>query len=450
MQANPELLKSVTQFIRNDKMKASLGESLGHLNIRVDVGRMQDLFLSYCSRQPRLLECSKQTLFDALKFITQCGLEPILGQVYLVPFRNNKSGETDCQVIIGYKGLVVLAIRSGMVSHVEARVVYECDCRSPGAFDLDLGDTPRLIHKPNWRERIPNSEMVGAYCIVTLTNGHKITDFMNKAEIEAIKNRSRAKDDGPWITDPSEMWKKTVTKRTLKYTPVSIEDLNVKEFDGMEGQVPADASVALPLASLMPALPAPQIQSVNIPPRQEMQLQPVSEPAQAPEAQQVEQVEQVQQAPAPATETQERPKGTNGLKDELKKRRGRPKKADSEAPVQASEAATEPVQTAAPAAPAAVPAAPAAVPAAPAAVPAAPAKADPVDLLLKDVTNLPAEELRIRTVTIIQIARQRVPDKIDEVLRDNLIESEDELKTIGRLALRNVLLAFGEALKGGT
>lgn len=184
MQANPELLKAVTKFIDNDQMKASLSKAVGNLNIRIDVGRLCNLFLSYCMRQPRLLECSKQTLFDALMFITQCGLEPILGQVYLVPFRNNKSGETDCQVILGYKGLVVLAIRSGMVSHIESRIVYECDCRAPGVFDLELGDAPRLTHKPNWRDRVPNSEMVGAYCIVTLSNGQKITDFMNRAEVE--------------------------------------------------------------------------------------------------------------------------------------------------------------------------------------------------------------------------------------------------------------------------
>lgn len=465
MQANPELLKAVTQFIDNDKMKASLSKAVGNLNIRIDVGRLCNLFLSYCMRQPRLLECSKQTLFDALTFITQCGLEPILGQVYLVPFRNNKSGETDCQVIIGYKGLIVLAMRSGVVSNVEARVVYECDCRAPGVFDLDLGDTPRLTHKPNWRDRVPNSEMVGAYCIVTLTSGHKVTDFMNKAEIEAIKNRSRAKDDGPWVTDPGEMWKKTVAKRTLKYTPISIEDLNVKEFDG-DGQVMVDASSVLPFSPPMPAqrhapaLAAPQIQGTVIPSRQETQAQEIEQVQQVDSGVAQQAPEQAQeQAPVQpqATETQERPKGTSGLKNELK-RRGRPRKADGTAPADPAAAPSEATPAAAPAeqaAPVATPtAAPTAPVAAPSAAPAAPVAtpavaADPVDSLLANVTNLPAEELRLRTVTIIEIARQRIPDKIGEVLRDNLIESEEELKTIGRLALRNVLLAFGEAVKAG-
>ena len=462
MQANPELLKAVTQFIDNDRMKASLSKAVGNMNIRIDVGRLCNLFLSYCMRQPRLLECSKQTLFDALTFITQCGLEPILGQVYLVPFRNTKSSETDCQVIIGYKGLVVLALRSGAVSHVEARVVYECDCRAPGIFELDLGDTPRLLHKPNWRDRVPNSEMVGAYCIVTLNNGHKITDFMNKAEIEAIKNRSRAKDEGPWVTDPSEMWKKTVTKRTLKYTPISIEDLNVKEYEG-DGQI-VDAQVSqLPFTPPMPALQAPAIQTITMP------VEPVQQHAEV-QQEPAAQEEPVQQQAAQPIQTQERPKGTDGLKDELKKRRGRPKKDEggaapaeqAAAPVQAAPAAPAapaaapaPAQPApaAPAAPAApvAPAAPAApvAPAAPAAAPAPAAPVDPVDSLLAGATNLPADELRLRVVTIIQIAKQRIPDKINEVLHDNLIESEDELKTIGRLALRNVLLAFGEAIKAG-
>ncbi len=465
MQANPELLKGVTQFIDNDKMKASLSKAVGNLNIRVDVGRLCNLFLSYCMRQPRLLECSKQTLFDALMFITQCGLEPILGQVYLVPFRNNKTGETDCQVIIGYKGLVVLAMRSGMVSHVEARIVYECDCRAPGTFDLDLGDTVRLVHKPNWRERVPNSDMIGAYCIATLNNGHKIIDFMNRAEIEAIRNRSRAKDDGPWVTDTGEMWKKTVAKRALKYTPASIEDLNVKEFDVDQT---TDASLAsIPFApQQVAALPAPAIQTITIP-TEPTQQQAVAQPVQQPEQQQASPT-QVQ-----ATQTEERPKGTNGLKDEIRKRRGRPKK-DGEATPAATEPATQqtaaaqpeqatapaqaaPVAQAAPATQQVTPQASAPAQAAPQAAPVAPpanaeapaTSADPVDSLLKDVKDLPADELRIRVFSIIQIARQRIPNKIAEVLHDNLIDSEEELKTIGRLALRNILLAFGEAVKSG-
>ena len=66
------------------------------------------------------------------------------GEAYLIPFKNNKKGGVyECQFIVGYKGLMLLARRSGEVANIDALTVYEND-----EFDLSYGFDPALIHKP--------------------------------------------------------------------------------------------------------------------------------------------------------------------------------------------------------------------------------------------------------------------------------------------------------------
>ena len=46
---------------------------------------------------------------------------------------------------------------------------------------------------------------------------------MTVDEVESIRNRSKAKDRGPWVTDYEAMALKTVIRRAAKYLPLSTE-----------------------------------------------------------------------------------------------------------------------------------------------------------------------------------------------------------------------------------
>ena len=56
-----------------------------------------------CVRQnPKLAECSVPSLLGSLMTVAQLGLEPgVLGQCYLIPFKNTKLGTTECQLQLG-------------------------------------------------------------------------------------------------------------------------------------------------------------------------------------------------------------------------------------------------------------------------------------------------------------------------------------------------------------
>ncbi len=173
-------------------------------------------------KQPLLQKCSMDSIFIALLQCAELGLEPsgTLGSAYLVPY-----GQT-CQLIIGYRGLIDLARRSGSLRQIEARVVHEKD-----AFKVSFGLDPKLEHTPYLDGDPGKARLV--YCVAQLADGAKHVEVMTVDEVRRIENRSRGKG-GPWSTDWEEMAKKTVARRACKWLPMSA-DL-AKAFD-IEGEV---------------------------------------------------------------------------------------------------------------------------------------------------------------------------------------------------------------------
>jgi recombination protein RecT len=158
---------------------------------------------------PKILQCHPGTVVNALLFFAQLDLEPAsaLGHGWLVPY-----GKV-CQPIVGYRGFIELALRVPMYVGVEAHVVREGD-----AFDWQQGTEPRIVHRPNFGGR---GEVCGAYAIVTRADGGKQSDVVDREEIDAVRARSKASDDGPWKTDFAEMAKKTAVRRLAKYLRLS-------------------------------------------------------------------------------------------------------------------------------------------------------------------------------------------------------------------------------------
>jgi recombination protein RecT len=180
--------------------------------------RLLRFAMTSIQKTPKLLECTPQSLLACVMTCAQLGLEPdqFLGQAYLVPFRDNRKGITICTLIPGYRGYIALARRSGEMQTVGAQVVYEND-----EFDMQYGIEDKLMHKPNLNG--DRGQAIGAYCVFKYKDGGYSFDFLPTSEIEKIRKRSKAADDGPWVTDWGEMAKKTVIKRHAKLAPLSVE-----------------------------------------------------------------------------------------------------------------------------------------------------------------------------------------------------------------------------------
>jgi len=173
---------------------------------------------------PALLECEIPSLVGAIGQCAQMGLEPntVLGHAYLVPFNTKrKRGNVEewvksVQVIIGYKGLIDLARRSGQIVSISAHEVCERD-----HFELVYGLDEKLNHTPAMGDR---GDIIGFYSVAKLKDGGNAFEFMSLHQIQEIMAATQSKGKyGPWKDHFVEMGRKTVIRRLAKYLPLSIE-----------------------------------------------------------------------------------------------------------------------------------------------------------------------------------------------------------------------------------
>lgn len=188
------------------------------------VDRLTRTALTVIRTTPKLLQCSTESLCAAVMQAAQLGLEPgLLGHCYFVPFWNSKRKSYEVTFIIGYRGLVELARRSGNIKTIQAALVYEND-----QFDYEYGIEPLLRHVPKFGDR---GELVGAYAYAIAKDGGIQFEVMTLDEIESIRQRSKAKDAGPWVSDFGEMAKKTVVRRLSKMLTLSVQAQETIEKD---------------------------------------------------------------------------------------------------------------------------------------------------------------------------------------------------------------------------
>lgn len=175
------------------------------------------------------------------------GIEPDGRRAHLIPYGNQ------CTLILDWKGLAELAMRSGIISKLHADIVCEND-----VFDYNLGEI--VQHKIDFKA--PRGEMYAAYAMAVTKDGPVFVAVLNKEEIDGIRRRSKSGSSGPWQTDYNEMAKKTAFRRLAKWLPLSAEfrDAVDKDDDVVipERDVTPKAARAEPLNpfSTLPEAPA--------------------------------------------------------------------------------------------------------------------------------------------------------------------------------------------------
>lgn len=199
--------------------------------------RMLKIALGALRTTPKLMQCTVESLFGAVVQCAQLGLEPNtpMGHVYLIPFDKKKKdrGEwvverTDVQMIIGYKGMLDLARRSGQIVSISAHEVCEND-----AFDYSYGLDEHLSHRPAMEDR---GDVIAFYAVAKLKDGGHSFEVMSRHQVETIRDNSQGYTaavtkadrykkpiDSPWANHFVEMGRKTVTRRLFKWLPMSIE-----------------------------------------------------------------------------------------------------------------------------------------------------------------------------------------------------------------------------------
>lgn len=176
-----------------------------------------------------LQECNPNDIArEALKAaVLKLPLNKQLGFAYIVPFK--EKGVAKPTFIIGYKGLLQLAIRTGQYKHINAGAVYEGETvkRDKITGEATISGEPK------------SDKVVGYFAYIELVNGFKKLLYKTKAEItEFAKKYSKSYNSqySPWKSDFDKMAMKTLLRELIGiYGIKSVEYLNIEGDDISSG-----------------------------------------------------------------------------------------------------------------------------------------------------------------------------------------------------------------------
>lgn len=207
----------------------------------MDIDRFMRILYNAVQSTPKLFECTRHSFYNALMQSTMLGLEPNTpqGLAYLIPYKSK------CTFQVGYKGLIHITRRSGLIKHVNAQLVFKKD-----EFSVSLGTEYRINHIPAFRDN-PNTreeylrDVSHAYSVVTFKDGSFEFCVMGISEVEKIRLKCAPSGSEAWFKWYGEMVKKTVYKRLLKTITLEEEAgtslSNAIEVDGLnEAGKPVD------------------------------------------------------------------------------------------------------------------------------------------------------------------------------------------------------------------
>lgn len=203
---------TLIQTIGGDQFKQQIAMALPR---HLTPDRFTRIAITAMRRVPKLLQCTPESVLGCLMQLSQYGLEPDGRRAHLIPYG------TECTLILDYKGIAELALRSGLVSTLHADVVHRGDI-----FRYSLGKviehTPWFLRDDKDRPE-KEGEIFAVYAHCENKDDTSCSAVLSIDEVESVRKRSKAGRNGPWVTDWNEMAKKTAFRRLSKWLVLSPE-----------------------------------------------------------------------------------------------------------------------------------------------------------------------------------------------------------------------------------
>lgn len=189
-----------------------------------------------------LADCSVPSLLGAVMHCAQLGVEPggPLGQAWILPFKNSRSGQYEATFVLGYKGIIALAYRSDKIAAIVARAVKTNDY-----FDYELGlGEDRLIHRPALDRA--RGESYAWYGLARMRGGGQVLTVMGREEVEDHRRRSKSPESPAWRNDYDAMACKTAIRTMAPFLPLTAETAQAIEDDDRVVHMTSDGRLVDP------------------------------------------------------------------------------------------------------------------------------------------------------------------------------------------------------------
>jgi recombination protein RecT len=240
-------LVKVTEYFRNDIIRSRFRDVLGNR----ETGAYISSVLLAVSDNPNLQECRLESIYkSALRAATlRLSVDPGTGQAYLVPLKGQAT------LIIGYKGLQDMAVRTGKYRYINVGPIYAGETIDEDRISgfLKIAGSKTANQVIGW---IAAFEMYTGFSKTIYMTCGEIHDHARKYNPKSYNSPSSA-----WKTDPAKMERKTVLRQLLKkwgyLDPSDAATLDEVESEGefIEGTI-VDAEREFIIASPEPEPPA--------------------------------------------------------------------------------------------------------------------------------------------------------------------------------------------------
>jgi len=214
-------IQKVGNYLTSEVVRSRFAEVIGNGN----AGAYISSVLLAVTDSADLQKCTPQSIYtSALRAATlRLSVDPGLGQAYLVPFKKK-----DIQIailIVGYKGLHDMAVRTNQYKYINVAPIYEGETviedRLSGLHEIYSGNPDALENRVNgYKTKYSHSDVIiGWIGSFQMWNGYKKTMYMTVKEIhDHAKKYSKSynNESGVWKKDPQKMERKTTLRLLLR------------------------------------------------------------------------------------------------------------------------------------------------------------------------------------------------------------------------------------------
>lgn len=233
------------------ELLARMKQEFAHVLPRhVSPERLARLAMTKMRRNPRLFECSDQSLAGAIMEAAQLGLDfSVPNEAHLVPYYNKKLGGFECQFQQGYKGMVKLARQAAEFMGTPLATLYARPIHANDVYDRNYGTDQYLRHRTTKFGDDPGP-LVGVYAYCKFRHGGEVFDDMTLAQLDEHRGRF-AKTSQFWDSDFEQMACKTVLKRLI-WRYLDMSSVQAEAFSRDNARESGEPAPSGPILELQP------------------------------------------------------------------------------------------------------------------------------------------------------------------------------------------------------
>ncbi len=260
--------KTFSTFITSDAIKNRINTMAGSPR---EGAQFMSSIISAVTNNPALQGCSHMSILNCalLGLSLKLSPSPQLGQYYMVPFNNDEQGAL-AQFILGYKGYVQLATRSGQYKKLNVLPIKAGELIRYDPLEETI--EVQLIENDTQREA---AETIGYYAFFEYLNGFRKTLYWSREKMEShakrysfnyISDINNNKKNSFWSKDFDAMACKTMLRQLIsKWGVTSIDFQTAMEADTKA--IDSDGSFVDTDLPVQPETPAqsPAEQQASIP-----------------------------------------------------------------------------------------------------------------------------------------------------------------------------------------